>query len=73
MSQTAKLELNGKNYEFPIVQGSENEQGIDISTLLVRSGAVVLDEGYRNTASCRSAITLSMAIKDFAVSMLDPY
>ena len=57
MSQTAKLELNGKNYEFPIVQGSENEQGIDISTLLGRSGAVVLDEGYRNTASCRSAIT----------------
>jgi len=57
MSQTAKLELNGKNYEFPIVQGSENEQGIDISTLLGRSGSVVLDEGYRNTASCRSAIT----------------
>jgi len=53
----AKLILEGKEYEFPVVVGTENEVGIDISTLRNQSGAITLDTGYANTGSCKSAIT----------------
>ncbi len=54
---TAKLQLNGKEYEFPVVTGSEGEVGIDIKTLRSATGAITLDPGYGNTGSCQSAIT----------------
>ena len=54
---TAKLILDGKEYEFPVVVGSEGEVGIDIAKLRDVTGAITLDEGYGNTGSCRSAIT----------------
>jgi citrate synthase len=54
---TAKLILEGKEYEFPILVGSEGEVAIDISKLRDRTGAITLDEGYGNTGACRSAIT----------------
>jgi citrate synthase len=54
---TAKLILEGKEYELPLVLGSEGETGIDISRLRAASGAITLDEGYGNTGSCQSAIT----------------
>jgi citrate synthase len=57
MSDTAKLEIDGKTYEFPIVVGTEDEKAIDISTLRQQTGYITLDEGYVNTGSCRSAIT----------------
>ena len=54
---TAKLTLDGKEYEFPTVVGTEGEVGIDIAKLRERTGAITLDDGYGNTGSCRSAIT----------------
>ncbi len=54
---TAKLVLEGKEYEFPVVVGSENEVGIDITSLRSKTGAITLDPGYANTGSCESAIT----------------
>ena len=54
---TAKLILDGKEHELPLIVGSEGEVGIDISKLRDRTGAVTLDEGYGNTGSCKSAIT----------------
>lgn len=57
MDKVAKLELDGKVYEFPCVEGSENEKGIDISSLRSKTGYITLDEGYANTGSCKSAIT----------------
>ena len=54
---TAKLVLDGKEHELPVVVGTEGEVGIDISKLRERTGAITLDEGYGNTGSCRSAIT----------------
>jgi citrate synthase len=53
----AKLELDGKTYEFPTVVGSEGEVGIDIKALRAQSGAITFDPGYGNTGSCQSAIT----------------
>jgi citrate synthase len=57
MSTTAKLELEGKVYELPIVVGSEGEKSIDISKLRDQSGFITLDDGYANTGSCVSRIT----------------
>lgn len=54
---TAKLILEGKEYEFPLVVGSEQEVAIDIAKLRDRTGAITLDEGYGNTGACQSAIT----------------
>jgi citrate synthase len=57
MADAAKLSLGGKDYELPIVVGSENERGVDVSKLLAASGHITLDEGYANTGSTTSAIT----------------
>ncbi len=54
---TAKLTYDGKDYEFPVVEGSEGERGIDIGKLRKDTGLVTLDPGYGNTGSCESAIT----------------
>jgi citrate synthase len=54
---TAKLLLNGKEYEFPLVVGTEDEVGIDCTKLRATTGAIALDPGYGNTGSCLSAIT----------------
>jgi citrate synthase len=53
----AKLLLDGKEYELPVVVGSEGEVGIDIADLRAKSKAITLDPGYGNTGSCESAIT----------------
>lgn len=55
--KSAKININGKEYELPIVVGSEEEVGIDISKLRNQSGFITLDSGYGNTGSCQSSIT----------------
>lgn len=58
MSEIAKIELGGKVYELPVIEGTENEKGIDISSLRgVSGGYITLDPGYKNTGSTKSAIT----------------
>ena len=57
MSRTAKLELDGTTYELPIIEGTEKELAIDISSLRAQTGYITLDDGYGNTGSCSSAIT----------------
>jgi citrate synthase len=55
--EPATLTLGGQSYNFPVVEGSEGERAIDISSLRARSGHITLDPGYGNTGSCESAIT----------------
>lgn len=57
MSNSARLEVDGKSVELPVIVGSEGEVGIDIATLRARAGCITVDEGYGNTGSCLSAIT----------------
>ncbi|MBT8263209.1 MAG: citrate synthase [Bacteroidia bacterium] len=58
MSKTATLTIDGASYEFPIIQGTENELAIDIKSLRGTTGGVTtIDPGYKNTGSCESAIT----------------
>jgi len=57
MSEIAKIELEGKFYEFPVITGTEDEKAIDISSLRSATGYITLDRGFKNTGSCLSAIT----------------
>jgi citrate synthase len=57
MSETAKIILDGKEFEFPVVVGSEDEKAIDISKLRAQTGYITLDYGFKNTGSTQSSIT----------------
>ena len=53
----AKLVIDGTSIELPIVEGSENEKAIDITSLRKETGYITLDPGYGNTGACLSDIT----------------
>ena len=57
MSEKVKLTYKDKEYEFPLLEGAEEEKGIDIKTLRAQTGLVTYDPGYKNTGSCKSEIT----------------
>ena len=57
MTDTIKLVYGKKEYELPVVEGSEGEKAIDISQLRATTGFITLDPGYANTGSCASDIT----------------
>ncbi|MEA2038558.1 MAG: citrate synthase [Thermodesulfobacteriota bacterium] len=57
MLNTAKLVVDGKTFELPIVTGTEGEKALDISRLRKETGLITLDHGYANTGSCESSIT----------------
>ena len=57
MSNTAEIKVEGKTYELPVIEGTENEKAIDISSLRGDSGVITIDPGFKNTGSTTSAIT----------------
>ena len=58
MADVAKLIVNGQEYEFPIVIGTENEVAIDVKSLRAATkGIITIDPGFKNTGSCESKIT----------------
>ncbi|MFN3875941.1 MAG: citrate/2-methylcitrate synthase, partial [Flavobacteriales bacterium] len=57
MSEKAKIILDGKTFEFPVITGSEGEKAIDISKLRDETGYITLDLGYKNTGATLSGIT----------------
>jgi len=57
MSKIATLEIDGNQFELPVIVGSENEGAVDISKLRDISGLITLDPGYKNSGSCKSEIT----------------
>ena len=57
MDKTAKIIIDGKTIEFPIIVGTEGEKAIDISRLRAETSYITLDPGFINTGSCTSAIT----------------
>ncbi|MEK0439947.1 MAG: hypothetical protein RLZZ504_863 [Bacteroidota bacterium] len=57
MSETVKLIVEGKEFEFPVITGTEGEKAIDISKLRDLTGHITLDIGFKNTGSTKSAIT----------------
>jgi len=57
MSETAKIVLEGIEYELPVIEGTEQEKAIDISNLRSKTGYITIDSGFKNTGSTQSAIT----------------
>lgn len=57
MSKIVTLEIDGKKYEFPTIEGTENELAMDITKLRAETGIITMDPGYKNTGSCESSIT----------------
>ena len=57
MTESVKLIYGEKEYQLPIIEGTEGEKAIDISKLRQETGLITLDSGYANTGSCASSIT----------------
>ncbi len=57
MQETAKLIIDGKTYELPVIIGSEGEKAIDIRKLRQETAYITYDPGFGSTGSCQSAIT----------------
>ena len=57
MTESVKLIYGEKEYQLPIIEGTEGEKAIDISKLRQETGLITLDSGFANTGSCTSSIT----------------
>jgi len=57
MSEFAKLSYGGKDFELPVIEGTENEKAINIAKLRADTGLITIDPGYKNTGATKSAIT----------------
>ena len=51
------LNYDGKSFEYPIVESTIGDRGIDISKLRDQTGLITLDLGYKNTGATLSDIT----------------
>ena len=54
---TAKLTIDGKELELPVIVGTEKERAVDIAKLRAKTGCITHDEAFMNTGSTTSAIT----------------
>jgi citrate synthase len=57
MTEFVKVIYGDRDFQLPIVVGTEGEKAIDISKLRQDTGLITLDTGYANTGSCTSNIT----------------
>jgi len=53
----AVLRYGDREVELPVVTGTEDEAGLDISRLATETGLFTLDRGFGNTAEGQSAVT----------------
>ena len=53
----AKLIIEDKTIELPIIVGTEGEKAIDVTDLRATTGYITFDPAYGNTGSCASDIT----------------
>ena len=57
MTETAKIIIDGRELELPVIVGSEGEKAIDIRALRLSTGYITFDPGFGNTGTCKSSIT----------------
>lgn len=53
----AKLEIDGKTVELPILSGTHGPNVVDVKRLYGEAGVFTLDPGFTSTGSCESQIT----------------
>ena len=56
-TEAATFRHGATEMEFPLISATEGNNGYDIGKLLATTGDVTLDQGFVNTASCKSDIT----------------
>ena len=56
-SKTAKLLLDGKEFDLPIMSPTAGPDVLDIRMLYGEAGVFTYDPGFTSTASCDSTIT----------------
>src|SRR5690349_10578936 len=54
---TAKLEYPGGDIDLNIVRATEGNDGVALGSLLAKTGLTTFDNGFVNTAACKSSIT----------------
>ena len=52
-----KIDLDGKRFDLPVIEGSEGEKAVDITHFRKETGYITYDPAYVNTGSCSSGIT----------------
>jgi citrate synthase len=57
VGNTAKINANGQEAEFPVISGSVGPDVIDIRKLYGQTGMFTYDPGFTSTASCESGLT----------------
>jgi citrate synthase len=57
VNKKAELTLDGKKYELNVVEGTDGQRGIDISSLYETTGFVTVDPGFFNTAIGESKVS----------------
>jgi citrate synthase len=57
MSNKARINIEGRDFDFPVLTGSEGEKAIDFRSLRSETGYITFDDGYGNTGSCESEVT----------------
>ena len=57
MSDTAKLQVAGKEGDYPVLTGSVGPSVVDIRKLYAQTGMFTYDPGFTSTASCESGLT----------------
>jgi len=57
MTESVKLIYGDKEYQLPLIEGTEGEKALDISKLRQETGLITLDYGFANTGCCTSSIT----------------
>ena len=57
MSDIVRMSTGKQDLDLEVVEGTEEEKGVDISNLRAKTGLVTLDPAFMNTASTMSAIT----------------
>ncbi|UZK67119.1 citrate synthase [Sphingomonas sp. M1-B02] len=57
MSDTAKLQVPGKDVDFAVLNGSVGPDVVDIRKLYAQTGMFTYDPGFTSTASCESGLT----------------
>ena len=50
--ESVKITLNDKEISLPVIEGSEGELALDITSLRRETGFITMDPGYANTGSC---------------------
>ncbi len=57
MARTATLTLGERTIELPVVEGTEGELGLDITSLQGKARLITLDPAFINTAACQSSVS----------------